>query len=101
MTTNIKDYSLSLISKKKIFYKIGLNIKKNNFNLTKKNQNYLIFKKKKNKNLAITQKTNKFFYKIKNYKNYRNSLGYPIRGQRTHTNAKTKKKFKNLFKKIW
>lgn len=31
---------------------------------------------------------------LKNYKNYRNRLGYPCRGQRTHTNAKTKKKFK-------
>ena len=29
---------------------------------------------------------------LKNYKGIRYELGYPIRGQRTHTNAKTRKK---------
>lgn len=33
-----------------------------------------------------------FFIKIKNYKGNRHKLKYPTRGQRTHTNAKTRKK---------
>jgi len=33
-----------------------------------------------------------FFIKIKNYKGNRHRLKYPTRGQRTHTNAKTRKK---------
>jgi small subunit ribosomal protein S13 len=32
-----------------------------------------------------------FLSKIKTYKGVRHKLGYPVRGQRTHTNAKTKK----------
>jgi len=32
-----------------------------------------------------------FLTKIKTYKGVRHKLGYPVRGQRTHTNAKTKK----------
>jgi len=32
-----------------------------------------------------------FLSKIKTYKGIRHRLGYPVRGQRTHTNAKTKK----------
>ena len=32
-----------------------------------------------------------FISKIKTYKGVRHKLGYPVRGQRTHTNAKTKK----------
>jgi small subunit ribosomal protein S13 len=32
-----------------------------------------------------------FITKIKTYKGIRHRLGYPVRGQRTHTNAKTKK----------
>jgi len=32
-----------------------------------------------------------FLSKIKSYRGVRHKLGYPVRGQRTHTNAKTKK----------
>ena len=32
-----------------------------------------------------------FLSKIKTYIGVRHKLGYPVRGQRTHTNAKTKK----------
>nr|YP_004222740.1 ribosomal protein S13 [Glaucocystis nostochinearum]ADW83112.1 ribosomal protein S13 [Glaucocystis nostochinearum] len=31
--------------------------------------------------------------KINSYRGIRHSLGYPVRGQRTHTNSKTKKRF--------
>jgi small subunit ribosomal protein S13 len=33
-----------------------------------------------------------FLYNIKSYKGNRHKLKYPTRGQRTHTNAKTRKK---------
>ena len=67
-------------------------------------------------NLKTTRKVNKFINKLtfkrslkskivkrrkfaietlKNYKGVRYNLGYPIRGQRTHTNARTRKKLKN------
>ena len=35
-----------------------------------------------------------FLLKNKTYKGVRHKLRYPVRGQRTHTNAKTKKKIK-------
>jgi small subunit ribosomal protein S13 len=35
-----------------------------------------------------------FSIKIRTYKGLRHKLRYPTRGQRTHTNAKTRRKFK-------
>lgn len=35
-----------------------------------------------------------FFWKLRTYKGKRNMVRLPSRGQRTHTNAKTKRKFK-------
>ena len=35
-----------------------------------------------------------FLIKIKNYRGMRHKSKYPARGQRTHTNGKTKKKFR-------
>lgn len=35
-----------------------------------------------------------FFWKLRTYKGKRNMIRLPSRGQRTHTNAKTKRKFK-------
>lgn len=35
-----------------------------------------------------------FSIKIRTYKGMRHKLRYPTRGQRTHTNAKTRRKFK-------
>ena len=35
-----------------------------------------------------------FLFKIRTYRGVRHKLKYPARGQRTHTNAKTKQKFK-------
>jgi len=83
--------------KKNLTKMLGLNNKLKNL-ITKKSHNVQIKKFLENKKTLIIfeQKTNNFLLKIRNYKNYRNNLGYPVRGQRTHTNAKTKKK---LFKK--
>lgn len=39
----------------------------------------------------------KFYFEIRSWKGIRHHKNYPIRGQRSHTNAKTKKKLK-LFK---
>lgn len=36
-----------------------------------------------------------FLLKVKNIKSIRNKAGLPSRGQRTHTNAKTKRKLRN------
>ena len=40
------------------------------------------------------QKNIKFLHKIKSYRGIRHSFKLPSRGQRTKTNAKTKKRFK-------
>jgi small subunit ribosomal protein S13 len=57
-----------------------------------------------NKNLKIEQVLKQFnktklneLLEIKNIRGIRQSGGLPVRGQRTHTNAKTAKKFKKIF----
>jgi small subunit ribosomal protein S13 len=57
-----------------------------------------------NKNLKIEQvlkqqKKNRLneLLEIKSNRGIRQSLGLPVRGQRTHTNAKTAKKYKKMF----
>nr|YP_009167034.1 ribosomal protein S13 [Pythium insidiosum]YP_009167060.1 ribosomal protein S13 [Pythium insidiosum]BAS30595.1 ribosomal protein S13 [Pythium insidiosum]BAS30621.1 ribosomal protein S13 [Pythium insidiosum] len=57
-----------------------------------------------NKNLKIEQvlkqsKKNRLneLLEIKSNRGIRQSVGLPVRGQRTHTNAKTAKKFKKVF----
>ena len=80
----------------KVNQKIGLN---NRFisKFIRINQNLflnLFFKKfcisKNNKKFI---KENIFFLtKIRTFKGLRHKLGYPVRGQRTHTNAKTNKR---------
>ena len=84
---------------KNIFIKrIGLNFRKNIIYLKK--THFLILEKivKKfviGRILKEKKKSNILFLsKIKNYRGMRHSLYYPVRGQRTHTNAKTRKKYK-------
>lgn len=77
---------------------LGLNTRCLSDKLTKKhlgtlNQNL------KNSNIGkrlkdTTKEILNFSIKLKTYKGIRHKLKYPARGQRTHTNAKTKKKFK-------
>lgn len=43
------------------------------------------------------QESLKFLIKIKSYRGDRHRSNYPSRGQRTHTNGKTKKKFRHQF----
>jgi small subunit ribosomal protein S13 len=96
---NIKEYKgigNNLI--KKIYKKIGINTKLNklliknnylnylNLNINKYTFNNLLLKKIK---ISID-----FYIKLKNYRGIRHFYKYPVRGQRTHTNAKTTKKLK-------
>jgi len=60
--------------------------------LTYTEQSYFLIEN----NLKRYQKDNKnYFNKLRNFKGLRNKIGFPTRGQRTHTNANTKKKLKN------
>ena len=82
----------------KTFKKSGLNITKNVKNLKLKQQsevNKILKNLKVGKKLKNSQKeTFEFLFKIRSYRGVRHKLKYPSRGQRTHTNAKTKQKFK-------
>jgi ribosomal protein S13 len=92
---NIKKYKIKINETKKIFNKIGLNPKKTD--LLIKTKHALVLEKKVKNNKKIKDELsifNNFSSIIKNYKYFRNINGYPCRGQRTHTNAKTKKKYK-------
>ena len=92
--TNI--FGIGVEKATKFFDRIGIN-KRNNASFIKKKKikglNRLIKKnlteKKLKKNI---QEIKIFSQKIKTYKSIRNKLNYPCRGQRTHTNAKTKRK---------
>lgn len=96
---NIKNYKLNINEQKKASYKLGLNNNSNSFFIKKKHCKLLTKKIKiKLQSKLKNDDFNSFNQKLKNYKHFRNINGYPSRGQRTHTNAKTKKK--NKFKNI-
>lgn len=76
----------------------GVNIRINSKTLKTKQLNEI---NKKTKSLIIGKKLKdkiknsiSFLIKTKTYTGIRHKLKFPARGQRTHTNAKTKKKFK-------
>lgn len=78
----------------------GINTKTCPKNLKKKQQKK-IFKKIKKIKLGkqlkkYIQGRVKFYFDIRSWKGLRHSQKYPIRGQRTHTNARTKKKLSML-----
>ena len=80
---------------------IGLNTRKSP-KLLKKKHNIIIQKYIKTlltteKKLKLnTKESIKFQQDIKTFRGIRNKLNYPCRGQRTHTNGKTKKKLKHF-----
>ena len=95
-------YGINEYQSKKICKNIGINpqitinkLKNNHVNLL---INYInknvkieeILKESKKKKLNI-------LLDIKSYRGIRQSIGLPVRGQRTHTNAKTSKKLKKIF----
>lgn len=60
----------------------------------KKIYNYLIKKLQLSFDLKkLKEKELKKYFIMKHYKSFRYRMGYPVRGQRTHTNASTARKF--------
>ena len=100
MIKKTKEFGINNNIQKKICDKIGINNKKNflklKSNLLVKTETFL--KKQqisKGKILKESIKKNiEFLIELKNYKGIRHKLKYPVRGQRTHTNAQTRIKFK-------
>ena len=91
-------YGVSIKQVKKSGQKFGLNVFNTNFKLKKKNnigiiKNFNVDEYDKGLKLQV-QKNIKFLHKIKSYRGVRHSLKLPSRGQRTKTNARTKKRFK-------
>lgn len=85
------------IKKRKSLRKIfGLNIRKKPRKLKIKQKNLIkkiLSKNKLGKQLKLEiQKRIEFYIEIKSYKGMRHKFKYPVRGQRTRTNAKTIKK---------
>ena len=82
----------------KAFKKLGLNTKTFRLQLNNRyKKNIQKFFQKKIFGKKLKQKTKShidFVIKNKTYKGMRHKNRYPVRGQRTHTNAKTKKKIK-------
>jgi small subunit ribosomal protein S13 len=78
--------------------KIGLNPFNKDIKLKKKNNGFVVknFKiEEYDKNLKLQIRKNfKFLNQIRTYRGVRHHLKLPVRGQRTKTNAKTKKRFK-------
>lgn len=78
--------------------KFGLNPSNKDIKLKKKNNTVIVknFKVEEyDKNLKLQIRKNiKFLNQIRTYRGIRHHLKLPVRGQRTKTNAKTKKRFK-------
>jgi len=95
-------YGINIYQSKKICKNIGINPQITVNKLKNNHVNRLIIYI--NKNIKIEQflkkdKKDKInnLLEIKNNRGIRLSQGLPVRGQRTHTNAKNAKKFKNIF----
>lgn len=92
------NYGVGIQTGTTIFRNLGLNTRLNSAIVKRKQMNDI----NKKTQLLNTGKKLKdkiantiiFLSKNKTYKGIRHKLKYPARGQRTHTNAKTKKKFK-------
>jgi small subunit ribosomal protein S13 len=93
-----KNYGISTSTSGKIFKNLGLNIRINSTNFKRRKQteiNKKVLQTTTGKKLQDKIQSNLLFLsKNKTYKGIRHKLKYPARGQRTHTNAKTKKKFR-------
>lgn len=81
---------------KSLYHYVGINQKLCKIQLKTKQQKNLtfltnIYSFSETLKLKVKRATN-FYVKIKSYKGVRQNRGYPVRGQRTHTNAKTARK---------
>ena len=94
-------FGVSLKKVKNLCQKFGLNPKNKDLKIKKKNSGFIIKNFKVNeydKNLKLQiYKSIKFLHQIRCYRGIRHNLKLPSRGQRTKTNAKTKKRFKIKF----
>jgi small subunit ribosomal protein S13 len=92
----LKNFGVNISISVEIFKSLGINSRINPNNLKRKKQAEInkkfsqITTGKKLKDKIKTAYT--FLFQNKTYKGIRHKLKYPARGQRTHTNAKTKKK---------
>lgn len=94
----ITDFGINKNLNIKAYKKFGLNTRTCKINLLEKYKKLILkFFQTKNLGKKLKQKTKDnidFIIKNKTYKGIRHKNKYPARGQRTHTNAKTKKKIK-------
>jgi small subunit ribosomal protein S13 len=92
------NYGVNVSMSEKIFKNLGVNVRINSDILKRRKQteiNRKLAQKITGKKLKDKIKaTFSFLSKNKTYKGIRHKFKYPARGQRTHTNARTKKKFK-------
>ena len=91
-------YGVNSKKVKNLCQKFGLNPSNKDLKLKKKNNAFIVKSFKVNeydKNLKLQIRKNvKFLNQIRTYRGIRHNLKLPTRGQRTKTNAKTKKRFK-------
>jgi len=100
MIKKIQEFGINRKRQKNTWSKTGINTK-NLFITIKKNLAFkveiLLKKEQVNRGKFLKENIKKnveFLIELKNYKGNRHKLKYPVRGQRTHTNAKTRTKFK-------
>ena len=96
-----KIYGLGKYQTNIICKKLGFSANHKTSQLTKE-QIVKLIRTIENSNLILTNELKKLqiftlkkLVKIKSYTGLRRLKGLPVRGQRTHTNAKTSKRFKN------
>jgi small subunit ribosomal protein S13 len=91
-------YGISFKKVKNLCQNFGLNPFNKDLKLKKKNNAFIVKNFKVNeydKSLKLQIRKNvKFLNEIRSYRGIRHHLKLPTRGQRTKTNAKTKKRFK-------
>jgi small subunit ribosomal protein S13 len=89
----LKNYGIGYSCIKNIFNRIGLNNRLNSLNCKYAQMNKLsrIIKVYTLNNTLKSNINNniEFYKKLRNYKGNRHLRKYPVRGQRTHTNART------------
>ena len=92
----IRDFGINKKLNVKVYHKYGLNIKNTQLvlNVKQKEQFQNILKKGLFGKLLKESVKNKIDFSIKNktFRGMRHKQKYPVRGQRTHTNAKTRKR---------
>jgi len=100
MSQKTKEFGVNKNIQKNAFSKIGINNKKRFLKLKNslllKTESFLK-KQKINRGKLLRENIKRnveFLIELKSYKGVRHKLKYPVRGQRTHTNAQTRIKFK-------